>query len=117
MLKTRLLFSLVFISSVSFAQRVYWASDVLDFSSELSAYEYSAEQVIGKPNAMPPIIALNAMWDGTENRLISHAHEIQEIPSITGNSIRTAHVWPESGESTETRSMPSKNPALNTNAK
>jgi len=35
------------------AQRVYWASEVLDFSSELSPSEYSADQILGKPNALP----------------------------------------------------------------
>ncbi|MCG8307781.1 MAG: OmpA family protein [Cytophagales bacterium] len=53
MLKKQLLFPLILLSFVSHAQRVYWASEVLDFSSELSAYEYSAEQVLGKPNALP----------------------------------------------------------------
>jgi len=53
MIKFRLLFITLFVSSLSFAQRVYWALDVLDFSSELSAYEYSAEQVLGKPNVLP----------------------------------------------------------------
>lgn len=53
MLKRRLLILLVFISSIGYSQRVYWASEVLDFSSELSAYEYSAEQVLGKPNSLP----------------------------------------------------------------
>ena len=53
MFKKRILILLVFISFSSFAQRVYWASEVLDYSSELSQYEYSAEQILGKPNAMP----------------------------------------------------------------
>lgn len=44
---------LVILSTNTFAQRVYWASEVLDFSSQLSSYEYSAEQVLGKPNALP----------------------------------------------------------------
>ena len=44
---------MIFISSVSYSQRVYWASQVLDYSSELSAHEYSYEQVLGKPNALP----------------------------------------------------------------
>jgi OOP family OmpA-OmpF porin len=48
-----LLFLLVFTSLNTFGQRVHWASRVEDFSSELSAYEYSAEQVLGKPNALP----------------------------------------------------------------
>lgn len=35
------------------AQRVQWASEVVEFSSQLSAFEYSAQQVLGKPNALP----------------------------------------------------------------
>lgn len=53
MSRIKLLFLFVFISLNSFGQRVYWASEVLDFSSELSSYEYSAEQVLGKPDALP----------------------------------------------------------------
>ncbi len=53
MLRKILLLSLIFISFNTYAQRIYWASEVMDFSSELSPYEYSAEQVLGKPNAMP----------------------------------------------------------------
>ncbi len=53
MFKKRFLFLIVFISFNSFAQRVYWANQVLDFSSELTSYEYSAVQVLGKPNVMP----------------------------------------------------------------
>ena len=49
----RLLTLFILISFHSLGQRVYWASQVLDFSSELSPYEYSAEQVLGKPNALP----------------------------------------------------------------
>ena len=53
MFRIRVLILLIFISFSSYAQRVYWASEVLDFSSELSSYEYSAEQILGKPNALP----------------------------------------------------------------
>lgn len=53
MLKKRIFIILIFISFNSYAQRVYWASEVLDFSSELSNQEYSAKQVLGKPNVMP----------------------------------------------------------------
>jgi len=35
------------------AQQSQWASKVIDFSSELSAYEYAAQQVLGKPNVLP----------------------------------------------------------------
>jgi len=37
----------------SIAQEVQWASKVLDFSSQLSEYQYSATQVLGKPNVLP----------------------------------------------------------------
>ena len=35
------------------AQEVQWASKVLDFSTQLSEYQYSATQVLGKPNVLP----------------------------------------------------------------
>lgn len=53
MLKQNLWIVFVLISISTFGQRVYWASELLDFSSELSSYEYSAEQVLGKPNVLP----------------------------------------------------------------
>ena len=34
------------------AQVVQWATSVLDFSSELTAGQYSAQQVLGKPNVI-----------------------------------------------------------------
>jgi len=39
--------------SIVIAQEVQWASEVLDFSSQLSEYQYSATQVLGKPNVLP----------------------------------------------------------------
>ena len=35
------------------AQEVQWVSRVIDYSSELSDKEYSAEQVTGKPDVLP----------------------------------------------------------------
>jgi outer membrane protein OmpA-like peptidoglycan-associated protein len=49
-------------ATTSFAQRIQWASEVIDVSSEykppvhlqkLKSKEYSAEQVLGKPNVLP----------------------------------------------------------------
>jgi len=51
--KKSLILLLVVLSVNSYGQRIYWASQVEEFSSELSAYEYSAEQVLGKPNVLP----------------------------------------------------------------
>ena len=49
-----LLFILPFWSVVSTqAQIVQWASEVVDFSTELTPVQYSAQQVLGKPNVLP----------------------------------------------------------------
>src|SRR5689334_15181151 len=45
-------FTLLF-SSAAFGQEVLWASKVLEFSSELTPVQYSAQQVLGKPNVLP----------------------------------------------------------------
>jgi outer membrane protein OmpA-like peptidoglycan-associated protein len=52
----RFLFSAVLITSLTFssvAQVVQWASKVIEFSSELTPIQYSAQQAIGKPNVLP----------------------------------------------------------------
>jgi OmpA-OmpF porin, OOP family len=52
----RLLLALGFVLTVSFhsfSQTVQWASKVIEFSSELTPVQYSAQQVLGKPNVMP----------------------------------------------------------------
>ena len=40
------------LSSV-YGQTVQWASSVIEFSSELTPVQYSAQQVLGKPNVLP----------------------------------------------------------------
>jgi OmpA-OmpF porin, OOP family len=44
-------FSLLFISAR--AQTLQWATKVIEFSSELTSVQYSAEQALGKPNVLP----------------------------------------------------------------
>ncbi len=39
--------------SWSSAQVVQWGSKVVDFSSELTPVQYSANQILGKPNVLP----------------------------------------------------------------
>jgi OOP family OmpA-OmpF porin len=41
------------LNSVTFGQEVQWASKVLEFSSELTPVQYSAQQILGKPNVLP----------------------------------------------------------------
>src|SRR6478752_10887098 len=40
-------------SLISNAQTVQWASKVIEFSSELTPVQYSAQQALGKPNVLP----------------------------------------------------------------
>src|SRR6478609_11198985 len=37
----------------AFSQTVQWAATVIEFSTELTSIQYSAKQILGKPNAMP----------------------------------------------------------------
>lgn len=43
----------VTLSAMAHAQVVQWASKVLDFSTELTPVQYSAQQALGKPNVLP----------------------------------------------------------------
>ncbi|MFZ6000914.1 MAG: OmpA family protein [Bacteroidota bacterium] len=42
----------LFSLSFAYSQEVQWASKVIDFSTELTSVQYSAEQALGKPNSM-----------------------------------------------------------------
>ena len=35
------------------AQSIQWANQVIDFSSDLTNVQYSAEQVLGRPDVLP----------------------------------------------------------------
>ncbi|MEL7003521.1 MAG: OmpA family protein [Bacteroidota bacterium] len=53
-MKKQLLLSLLVLLSLSAnSQTVQWASKVIDFSSELTPIQYSASQMLGKPNVLP----------------------------------------------------------------
>jgi outer membrane protein OmpA-like peptidoglycan-associated protein len=52
----RILLTLLFVSCLfltSNAQKLQWASKVIEFSSELTNVQFSAEQALGKPNVLP----------------------------------------------------------------
>ena len=44
---------LLFVTLTSQAQTVQWATEVIDFSTELTPVQYSAQQILGKPNVLP----------------------------------------------------------------
>jgi len=50
-MKTYLFLVLSLITSYSFAQEVIWTTEVLEYSSQFSGRDFSAEQVTGPPNA------------------------------------------------------------------
>src|SRR4051794_28574463 len=53
-LRKHLAIVLLILPSAAFAQaRVEWASLVIDFSSQKGTKEYSAEQILGKPDKCP----------------------------------------------------------------
>src|SRR5580698_4189803 len=53
MKKSFLVICLTALSMFCFGQQVQWASKVLEFSSELTPVQYSAQQALGKPNVLP----------------------------------------------------------------
>ena len=52
----------IVVYSPSFAQEVEWADTVLAFSSQFSVRQYSARQVLGKPNVLPNLGASPNAW-------------------------------------------------------
>lgn len=53
MKKINFLLLFIFFGKIAFAQEIQWASELIEYSSQLSPYEYSATQVLGKPNVLP----------------------------------------------------------------
>lgn len=55
------------------SQNIQWATEVVDFSSQYSKPEYSAERALGEPNAMGPGAKLSNEWrpeDGDKSPFI-----------------------------------------------
>ncbi len=48
--------------SRSFGQRVEWASEIIEFSSEFGIRQYSVNQALGKPNVLPNLGASPNAW-------------------------------------------------------
>jgi OmpA-OmpF porin, OOP family len=61
--------------SVSSAQDVQWASKVISFSSQVSPKEYSAQQVLGKPNKCPASGDSKCAWFGASDGLFGGREE------------------------------------------
>lgn len=65
-----ILFLLIFILFPTFAQKTYWASKVIEFSSErvvpFQTTEYKAIQALGKPNVLPTFQESMAAWEPSQ---------------------------------------------------
>ena len=99
------------ISGFASAQNVQWASEVIEFSSELSPMQYSANQALNKPNVLPnggenP----NAWTPKNPNRVefikvgFSNPMIIQQIAigeSYNPGSISIVYVYDKSGNETQ----------------
>ncbi len=53
---------LVAVSVIGYSQEIQWASKVIEFSSELTPIQYSAQQVLGKPNVLPAAGESPSAW-------------------------------------------------------
>ena len=56
----------VLLPFTAFTQDVQWAAEVIEFSSELTPIQYSAEQALGKPSVLPAAGESPTAW--TPNR-------------------------------------------------
>ena len=62
MKKIVILFWTILLAFASLAQEVEWASSILGHSSQFSVRQYSAKQVLGKPNVLPNLGASPNAW-------------------------------------------------------
>lgn len=49
----RIMCAAMLVSASAFAQSIQWASKVIEYSTQFEPKQYSAQQILGKPNAMP----------------------------------------------------------------
>lgn len=92
------------------AQNVQWASEVLEFSSELSDKQYSAQQILHKPNVLPNTGESPNAWtprNPNSIEFIKVGYEnpmpIQQIAigeSYNPGSVRRVFVYDEEGNET-----------------
>ena len=106
----RLTFPLLFIicSLNAAAQEVFWASELIQFSSEYESKSFSAKQVLGKPNALPQYGKNMVAWapaKNTKNAFVTvgfeKAIQVQQIAvgeNLRGGSISKITLFDEKGK-------------------
>jgi OmpA-OmpF porin, OOP family len=94
--------------SGSYAQVVQWATQVIDFSSELTPVQYSAQQALGKPNVLPATGQNPSAWTPDKPKRAesiklgySNPISIQQIAiaeSYNPGSLYKVFIYDESGK-------------------
>lgn len=89
------------------AQTVQWASEVIEFSTELTPVQYSAQQILGKPNVLPAGGENPSAWTpdrANKNEFIKVGYanpmKIQQIAiaeSYNPSAVTNVYTYDESG--------------------
>src|SRR5689334_18763118 len=105
----------VLTSTASFGQEVQWASKVIEFSSELTPVQYSAQQILGKPNVLPAGGQNPAAWTPDKPKRkefiklgYSHPIQVQQIAiaeSYNPSAIFRVLLYDEAGTEHVARSL------------
>src|SRR5690606_8368614 len=92
----------------SSAQEVFWASELISFSSEYASKSFSAKQVLGKPNALPQYGKNLVAWapaKNTKNAFVivgfEKAIQVQQIAigeNLRAGSISKITLYDEKGK-------------------
>ncbi len=72
MKKIVLLFWIITLAFASLAQEVEWAGSILSHSSQFSVRQYSAKQILGKPNVLPNLGASPNAWSPKKKSRIEY---------------------------------------------
>ncbi|MCO5231508.1 MAG: OmpA family protein [Chitinophagales bacterium] len=99
---------LAFLSTNINAQQVFWAKNVLKFSSQYGTKEFSAQQVLGVPNALPNYGKSMVAWapaSGTQTASITvefeRATQVQQIAigeNLLSGAVEKIYLYDQSGK-------------------
>ncbi len=90
---------IVAVSVIGYSQEIQWASKVIEFSSELTPIQYSAQQVLGKPNVLPAAGESPSAW--TPDR--PNSKEFIKVGFATPIAIRQIVIAESYGSTTITK--------------
>lgn len=108
MKKWSLIILSLFLSQHLFAQKAYWANKVIEYSSQYGTKEFSAQQVLGAPNALPNYGKSLVAWaPGVKGNKASitvgfekatHVQQIAIGENLLAGSIESIFLYDEKGK-------------------